>query len=386
MSHHLHRYELLNDVDLSGRNWDPIGGGRRNWGYSMPDENRYHGTFEGNGHVIRNMRIDGGNGIWEYVVCSAAWAPAVSCATWGLVDVYVRVGRRSRLTGALAGETYGRIASSYVVGGTVVSGGYLTGSLVGSVAESGIIIASYANVLVDNSILLLGALAGSVVDRSIVSASYTLSTMRRSGFQIGGMTGGRSPSAGIQSSYFDRGRSGQSSCCGREGPLSPDNTPKTSFDLRNPTTTADTIYAGWDRLDLDGDGVHNDAPWDFGSDLDYPVLRGVSARYPVAGNTTNVGVQRRSQPPVLVALSQRGDDVVAEGSTVTYAVELDVPIRDAVTMSWSVELVGAGHAEAADFDGSTRGRVVLAGTDSAVFQVRIAEDEMPELRRRFGCG
>ncbi len=390
-------YELLNDVDLSGENWDPIGGGPRTFNNApFPDENRYNGVFEGNGHVIRNMRIDGGNRAWEYVGLFRFLGADSIVRNVGLVDVYVRVDVESFRTGALAGDAHGRIASSYVVGGTVV-GGFQTGSLVGSVGGSGIIIASYANVLVDSMSRLLGALAGTVVGRSIVSASYTLSTMRRSGFRIGGVTGGRSPSAGIQSSYFDRWRSGQSSCCGREGPLSPDNTPKTSFDLRNPTTTADTIYAGWDQLDLDGDGERNDAPWDFGSDLDYPVLRGVGARYPVAGNTTNADVQRRLQPPILVALSQRGGDLVAEGSTVTYAVELDFPISAAITMTWSVELTdagaGAGHAAVADFPDTstsranppvvTTGTITIVNTDSAVFQVEIVEDEVPELRETF---
>ncbi len=75
-------YELLNDVDLSGRAWNPIGGGPPVWDDNLPDENRYNTVFEGNGHVIRNMRIDGGNGAWSTWVCSAAWALTVSCATW----------------------------------------------------------------------------------------------------------------------------------------------------------------------------------------------------------------------------------------------------------------------------------------------------------------
>ena len=114
------------------------------------------------------------------------------------------------------------------------------------------------------------------------------------------------------------------------------------------------------------------------------MLRGVSARF-LDGNTTNADVQRRLQPSVLVALSQRSGDPIAEGSTLTYAVELDVRGRAAVTVSWSVELVGVGvgHAEAADFVGATRGRVVLVNTDSAVFRIRIAEDGTPESRERF---
>ncbi len=377
-------YELLNDVDLSGRDWNPIGGGGRN---QLPDgllpADRYNAVFEGNGHVIENMRIDDRvNGVstrWDLVGLFRGLGEAGVIRNVGLVNVDVRVPSNSVLTGALAGIVYGRIASSYVAGGEV-HGGWVIGALAGELA-TGTVVASYANVLVDSPQRPLGGLVGKASGMSIVSASYTLATLKRSGVEVGGLVGARDTSAEIQSSYFDRVRSEQSSCCGTNAPTA-DNTLRTSSQLRIPTTATGTIYAGWDRLDLDGDGDFNDAPWDFGSDLDHPVLRGMSARYPT-GNTTSTGVQRRLQPPILVALSQRGGDLVAEGSTVTYAVELDFPIRYEVTMSWSVELVGAGHAEAADFVGATRGRVVLVNTDSAVFRVGIKEDETSEERETY---
>ena len=134
-----------------------------------------------------------------------------------------------------------------------------------------------------------------------------------------------------------------------------------------------------------GDGdLNDDAPWDFGSPFQYPVLRGVSARY-LDGNTTNIRVQQRLQPPVLVALSRQGGGRTAEGSTLTYAVKLGGRGSAAVTMGWSVEPVGvgAGYAEAADFSGATRGTITLVNTDSAVFSIKIAEDGTPESRERF---
>ena len=151
-----------------------------------------------------------------------------------------------------------------------------------------------------------------------------------------------------------------------------------------------TIYAGWDKLDVDGvdqggdRDFNDDAPWDFGSDLDYPVLRGVGARYPT-GNGANIRVQRNLQPPPSVTLSQRGDALVVEGSTATYAVELGRRSTAVVMVSWSVELagVGTGHATAADFVGATRGTVTLVNTASAVFRVGIARDRTPERRETF---
>ena len=197
----------------------------------------------------------------------------------------------------MAGYSYGRIASSYVAGGSVVGGrgvGGLTGRL-----NAGTVVASYSDVSVNAGDRPMGGLAGGMDGMSVVSASYSIGRVQRSGAEYGGLTGVRGSGAEIQSSYFDRARSGQSSCCGTNAP-SPDETPRTSFELRSPTTAAG-IYAGWHRLNVDGvdqlgDGdLNDDAPWDFGSGLDYPVLRGVSART-LAGNTTNAGVQRRVQP------------------------------------------------------------------------------------------
>ena len=377
-------YELSNDLDLSGEVWNPIGGGGASEFANdvLPEANRYHGTFEGNGYVIENMRIAGGSNRWDFVGLFRGLGAASVVRNVGLVDVSVTVDETSIQTGALAGVASGRIASSYVVGGEV-HGGWGIGGLVGTLDGSGIIIASYADVLVDSLNRPLGGLAGRLSDMSIVSASYTVAMLRRSGSEVGGLAGARATSAEIQASYFDRVRARLSSCCGTNVP-SPDRSSKTSAELRAPTTAVGTIYAGWDQLDLDGDGDFNDAPWDFGSSLDYPVLRGVSARYPT-GNSTNVGVQRRLQPPVLVTLSQRGDDPIAEGSTVTYAVELDFRSRAAVTVSWSVELVGVGarHAEAADFSGATRGTITLVNTDSAVFSIWIAEDGTSERRESY---
>ncbi|MBC8559768.1 InlB B-repeat-containing protein [Fumia xinanensis] len=43
-------YQMTADIDLAGENWVPIGEGE--W-----DENAFHGTFDGNGYVIKNLTI-----------------------------------------------------------------------------------------------------------------------------------------------------------------------------------------------------------------------------------------------------------------------------------------------------------------------------------------
>ena len=197
-------YELSNDIDLSGSNWNPIGGGAPSQ-VPLPEAERYNAVLEGNGYVIENMTIASGNR-WDFVGLFRALGEAGVIRNVGLVDVDVRVPANSVLTGALAGIAYGRIASSYVAGGRV-HGGWGIGGLAGELAAA-TVVASYADVSVDSPNRPLGGLAGRASGMSIVSASYTVATLRRSGSQVGALVGDRGTSAEIQSSYFDRGRAG----------------------------------------------------------------------------------------------------------------------------------------------------------------------------------
>ena len=368
-------YELSNDVDLSSvSDWTPIGGGGTS--------DRYNAVFEGNGHVVRNMkfaRTVGSPPGYDGVGLFGALGANGRIRSVGMENVSVNA-PESVGVGALVGIAYGRIAASYAVGGVVTSS-WAVGGLVGEM-RGGTVIAGYSNVPVHGRGQRAGGLIGSAQGVSIVSASYTIGVPTGGGGHRGGLMGFRLSTVEIQSSYFDRERTGQTRCCGTNPPSS-DNTSKTSAELRIPTE-ATGIYAGWDRLDVAGDGDFNDAPWDFGSSLDYPLLRGMSARYPT-GNTASAAVQRRLQPPILATLSQRGGFLATEDSTATYAVELDFPSVGAVTMNWSVELTGAstGHAAAPDFSGATSGEVVLVNTDSVVFQVEIARDDVLERLERF---
>ena len=379
-------YELSNDLDLSSvRNWTPLGGG-------SPIK-YYTAVFEGNGHVISNLRIESPSlnnaGLFSAVGVGG------TIRNVGMRDVNVEVGGGSMHTGALVGRNEGKVAASYVIGGRV-EGVAAAGGLAG--VNYGTVLASYAAVGVHADGLRSGGLIGRAAIGSVVSASYSIGrvTGGAQGGSIyrGGLVGGRDePDAArydVQASYFDRVRSGQSSCCGRNEPSNDAHTSRTSIQLRAPTTAVGTIYAGWDQLNVDGvdqgndDDLNDDAPWDFGSGLDYPMLRGVSARYP-KGNTAGIGVQRRLQPPVLLTLSQRGADLVTEGQDVEYIVELDVPNVSQLVMNWSVEYTGAGdgHAEALDFAGDRDGLLFLANTNSVVFRVGIADDGTSERRETF---
>ncbi len=393
-------YELLNDIDLSGVNWTPIGGGRVLGPFANPPGNRYNAVFEGNGHVIERLHLSSTVRNLNSVGLFGVLGSDGVVRNVGLVNVNVDVAESiSFWVGALVGANFGQVAASYVVGG-MVRGHYGVGGLTGRNERNENreeIVASYADVTVAVRRDRAGGLVGWNRGGRII-ASYARSRLKRLPYSpaatgVGGVVGLNEGSGDrhrfdvIQSSYY----AGDVGGWGGGGVGVPGSPARSVGKLREPTT-ATGIYDGWDKLNVDGVAstamgvvtLNDDSPWDFGSPFQYPVLRGVSARYP-HGNTTATGVQWRLQSPVLVALSQRGDAVVAEGSTVRYAVEWDAGVSAVVTMSWSVELTGsgAGHAEASDFADSTRGTVVLVNTDSAVFRIRIAQDGTPDRRETY---
>ena len=293
-------------------------------------------------------------------VCSAAWAPPVSSATWGLVDVNVEVPASSVQTGALAGVAYGRIASSYVAGRSV-TGGWGVGGLVGALTgATGTVVASYTNVSVSAATFpphrAKGGLIGGADGMSVVSASYSIGEVQATGNQNGGLIGSRGSSVKIQSSYFDRGRTAQIACCGTNVP-SPDRSSKTSAELYAPTS-AMGIYAGWDKLNVDGvdqggDGdLNDDAPWDFGTSFDYPVLR--------QGRTeAAVRAQHSGQPAITLTPTFDGDATVSEGTNARYVVSLPVPVSlpSGVSASWGWSVGSGAGISAGDFADATVGRV-----------------------------
>ena len=97
--------------------------------------------------------------------------------------------------------------------------------------------------------------------RAAVAASYATGTVTGpSGATLHGFANG--PGA-VESSYWNSATfpdDGDSTS--REG--------RTAAQLQTPTS-ATSIYAGWNALDLNGDG-EAESPWDFGTASDYPAL------------------------------------------------------------------------------------------------------------------
>ena len=264
--------------------------------------------------------------------------------------------------------------------GVGVAGG-LAGRMIG-----GIVIAGYANVDVNIRENVAGGLVGAMDAASIVSASYAVGEVEVGDGhdKIGGLTGERNGDAAeIRASYFDREHSGLPSCCGVNAP-SPDDAPRKSVELHAPTAAVG-IYAGWDRLDVDGvdqgdDGdLHDDAPWDFGGYFDYPVLVfGVAD-----GGTARRRSQREAQPISTLTPTFDGDKAVSEGGTATYVVSLPEVLPAGVSASWSWSVSGRAGISASDFSRSSGHVTVAPGVSSASFSLRVVADGVAELTEFF---
>ena len=277
-------YELNDDLDFdtdrsgeadagdaywnNGAGWAPIGS-------SSGSFSSFAATFEGNGRTITNLFIDSsGNDIGLFGVTRS------SAVIRNLEMVSVQVTGTDNV-GGLVGSNGGAVSACYATGR--VSGDDDVGGLVGVNLDDGSVSASYSTVHVTGDDRI-GGLAGS--NSGEVTAAYATGRVvgdSEAGGLIGGNTGdvkisystglvsGRSTVGGlvgrnsgggsITESYWDTDTSGRTT--GSYGQA------KNTAELQLPTSASD-IYLNW-NVDLDGDGM-NDAPWEFGTSSQYPVL------------------------------------------------------------------------------------------------------------------
>lgn len=114
-----HHYRLTTDIDLARLSWQPIGNITQPFG----------GSFDGQGHVIRNLYIKSLNtnnqGLFGYV-------KSADISNIGLLNVDINCGNN---TGSLVGYASKSVIEGAFVFGTV-SGGVNTGGLAGFVTET----------------------------------------------------------------------------------------------------------------------------------------------------------------------------------------------------------------------------------------------------------
>ncbi|MCR5793702.1 MAG: CotH kinase family protein [Lachnospiraceae bacterium] len=127
-------YKLTADLDLGSRNWTPIGGGKGAYGATSGDH-VFNGTFDGQGHVISNLKIDytiPDNNEYEYglfgIIGSADESDPASVSNLLILEPDVKIsGGDHTGIGALAGEANGFVTvdNVAVVGGNVTTTGSL---------------------------------------------------------------------------------------------------------------------------------------------------------------------------------------------------------------------------------------------------------------------
>ena len=162
--------------------------------------------------------------------------------------------------GGLAGTNAaaGRIAASYATGAVTASSAQAVGGLVGD--NQGAVTASYAAGSVSGG-TRVGGLVGNNQGQGAVTASYARGTVSGRA-QVGGLVGAATATTAITASYWDTTASGQTASSGGTG--------QTTQALQTPTAYAG-LYAAW-NVDVDG-RAGTDAPWDFGTASQYPVLQ-----------------------------------------------------------------------------------------------------------------
>ncbi|MDM8258163.1 fimbrillin family protein [Phocaeicola barnesiae] len=173
---------LTHDIDLSGTEWEPIG--VRN--------NVYTGTFDGNGHTIRNMAITKKNLSFEDD-CGMFGRVGTNATIQDLTleDVRLDVDADDVSIGALAGSNQGIISNCRVSGNISVTNNKMgfVGGVVGRM-ESGVIqyCHSSASIQGGNSDYVGGVLGGEFLTKTVIKGC-SFSGSVTGGNTVGGIAG-----------------------------------------------------------------------------------------------------------------------------------------------------------------------------------------------------
>jgi len=174
---------LMNDLDSTTLGYDELAGptanGGKGWQPIGTEDDIFSGTFDGQGHEIRDLFINrpDENLIGLFVGVSGAGV----VENIGVVDAYV-VGEIH--TGGLAGGNAGTITNSYATGSVV--GNWSVGGLVGGNSGDGTVSYCYFNGSVTGNVYV-GCLVG-FNSYAVVSNSYSTNSATGGG-AVGGLVG-----------------------------------------------------------------------------------------------------------------------------------------------------------------------------------------------------
>jgi len=244
-------YILGNDIDATiTYSWN---GGE---GF-VPIAQGFHGSFNGDGHVITNLTINLPS--TTYVGLFAHAQNGALIHSVGLEGVNF-VG--NIFVGGIVGllTTGSKIYSSYSTG-EILANTQLGGGLVGR-AYNGYIDDCYSQCNVSGA--YIGGLVGELSSSAYINKSYSTGSVSGTGL-VGGLVGSISTSV-VNASFYDTTTSGQSDT-GK-------GTPKTTEQMRNISTFSG---AGWSIVDVMS---YDNETWYIEDEVDYPRLSWEEYDYP----------------------------------------------------------------------------------------------------------
>ena len=245
-------YALTHDIDASSSaTMNPIaGGGYAGWtpiGDSPSGDTSFTGSLNGQGHVINGLYINNttnGNGLFGYI--------GVISAVTNLGLINVNITSTGQQTGALAGykDGAGELTNVYATG--TVSGGFITGGLVGEL-NGGINTNVYANVNVSGTDVRTGGLVGQFDGNgsSLTNAYATGSVTGTS--VVGGLIAYINGSPTITSAYATGNVIGTGSDIAGFAGLGGNATITSAYATGNVTTSQGGDYVGGFVGQFDGD-------------------------------------------------------------------------------------------------------------------------------------
>ena len=207
------KYILMNDIDLSGYNWEAVGS----------DVNPFTGEFNGNGYVISNLTInkptEDGQGLFGIVMNGTLENIALeNVAVTGANGV-------GGLVGMIQGDIINSYSTGFVIGNGAYAGG-LVGMIQGDIANSystcsatgtsyvgglvgGMVIGNITVSYSTGSVSGYGAVGGLVgnIDNGSINSSYSTGSVNGN-TRVGGFAGGNNTGT-FTSCYYDTQKSSQ---------------------------------------------------------------------------------------------------------------------------------------------------------------------------------
>ena len=178
-------FMLTTDLDFLGYTYEDPEKGWLPIGHDTSGEFDFQGTpftgsFDGNGHVIRNLRINRGEE--DHVGLFGQVGGGGSIVSLGLEDLEVT---GSLQVGGLVGENHAAVSGSYATGS--VTGNREVGGLVGSMSRAGTVSGSYATGSVTGT-SNVGGLVGAMFRSGTMTDSYATGSVM-GGNSVGGLVG-----------------------------------------------------------------------------------------------------------------------------------------------------------------------------------------------------